>query len=186
MIFELGDIYNEYELEQACLQAQPLDDLTRLFPAIKLARKYHLRSGLDIAGTYGLLYVLTIQDKPLSLAQAGLEVAGKELVIVNSPQGFTEDKLEKFPADVRTVVLQELKQGIYRDRLLETVIQLGRRCVPMGVRMVKGFAAENHPCVTLNGGSLALEVAQQSMDLLYQKHGFNRSEEGDYFLTLSA
>ena len=169
---------SELELAKACLTKQPLDKVSRFCPAWRLSTALSLPSE-HIAGTYGLQLTLQ-QVRKLPYAQCGFDVRNGVVIVANSPQGYTRDRLNRYPKELKTEAFRLMRESDFRSALLERILKVATALKDIGVNSVKGVAAENHEKVDLNGGTLPYELARKSMNDLYEKFGFTQDEFGDY------
>lgn len=175
----------ELLLENLCLQRQVISGIServRFYPGCSLLTESGNHQVL-IEGRYGLVLTLG-KDTEVVVAQCGFDLREKELVVTNTPQGLTRDKLSAYTEATVKAVMRELKKGSFRDELLSAVIKIGEVFRTCGIERIRGIAAEHHDKVDINGGPLSLDVALKSMNQLYEKHGFARDEWGDYYLPL--
>lgn len=143
----------------------------------------HPGFSLEINGRFGLVLTLG-QDTEVPVAQCGFDFKQRELVVTNTPQGLTRDKLSCHPEEIIKAVLGELRTGNFRSELLDAVIRIGQAFRATGIERIRGIAAEHHDKVDINGGPLSLAVALKSMNELYERHGFTKDETGDYYLPI--
>lgn len=175
----------ELLLERLCRERQVIPGVSeriRFYPGHSLLTNPDSRQIL-INGRFGLVLTLS-QDPKVVVAQCGFDFCGGELVVTNTPQGLTRSILSCHPEQVIKAALAELKKGNFRSELLGAVIRIAQAFKMVGIKRIKGIAAENHDKVDVNGGPLSLYVALRSMNALYEKHGFTKDETGDYYLDL--
>lgn len=182
------------QLYEACFNLTPIGSQTRLSPALGIGRILKDYPWTwKVMGTYGIQYVVPTDDisykDALVAAQLGFSIENQDMVITNSPQGLGRAVLnglttfgqqgEKYTDDQVTQVMRELRKvdpqtgWNFRDYLLEAAIQVAMTLKGLGVKRIVGTSAERHPKVT-DAQTLTLERAKRSMDLLYEKHGFEK------------
>ncbi len=181
---ENDDFFSIPELEDACIEGKKVGQTSRLAPALALAVRRGLKDGMNIAGTYGLLYVLQKDISVTPIAQLGFDIDGAGMVITNSPQGYTDDRLVGYSEEVKRAALQTLKGEKFRDTMLQEALNLAKRLKRLGVEVVVGISADNHPNVDINGGTIPYNHAKKIMDEVYLRNGFAEDFTGDYSFEL--
>ena len=172
-------------LDKLCIAQQRIpgiNDRFRFHPGYYLSGAQQ-EDQIAINGRHGIVLTLT-EDPKIPVAQCGFDFENNDLVITNTPQGLTREKLCGVPEEKVSAVLRELKKGDFRSELLTAVIAIGKKFNAVGIVRIKGIAAEHHDKVDVNGGPLSLGLALKSMDTLFEKHDFTKDEMGDYYLNL--
>lgn len=180
----LGLDHAKLLLDKLCYGQQPLSSFNEkitMYPGYSLWQERN--EYLPVEGRYGLLlYTDALHTVPA--ARLGFDLSDHTILLTNSPQGFTRETLPDVSEEEASKVLRTLRQGTFRDDLLSALITLGRSFRAVGIKDIAAVSAEHHDKVDRNGGPLPYDQAMKAMNHLYERHGFTRTEEGDYLLEL--